>query len=134
MNRQFSIATLFNPRIFKFLCVGVLNTVFGYTLYVILIFFNVPCLTALFVATVGGAIFNYFSFGRIVFHSSGGLFVFGKFILAYGIVYAANAGLLKALTKDFLFSPYVGQGICIPLSVLLIWLLMNYWVYKNGML
>ena len=67
----------------------------------------------------------------MIFDGLGGWFVFGKFVVAYGVVYAANAALLRALTKDFLFSPYVGQVICIPLSVLLSWLLMNYRVYKK---
>lgn len=131
MNRQFGTWGLSDPRIIKFLSVGVLNTVFGYAVYAILIFVNVPYLTALFVATVAGVIFNYFSFGRMVFHGHGGWFIFGKFVTAYGVVYLVNAALLRALTKDFFFSPYVGQVICIPLSVLLSWLLMNYWVYKK---
>jgi putative flippase GtrA len=131
MNRQVSTVGLFDPRIIKFLSVGLLNTVFGYAVYASLLFVDVPYLTALFVATVAGVIFNYFSFGRMVFQDHGGWFVFGKFVVAYGAVYVANATLLRALTKDFLFSPYVGQVICIPLSVLLSWLLMNYWVYKK---
>lgn len=131
MNRQFDSRPLCDPRIFKFLSVGVLNTVFGYAVYAILIFVNVPYLTALFVATVAGVVFNYFSFGQMVFHGHSGWFVFGKFVIAYGVVYAVNAAFLRVLTKDFLFSPYVGQVICIPLSVVLSWLLMNYWVYKK---
>ncbi len=130
MNRQISTAGLSEPRIIKFLSVGVLNTVFGYAVYASLIFVNVPYLTALFVATVAGVVFNYFSFGRMVFHGHGGWFVFGKFVIAYGVVYVVNAALLRALTKDFL-NPYLGQVICIPISVLLSWLLMNYWVYKK---
>ncbi|MBV5330122.1 MAG: GtrA family protein [Chlorobium sp.] len=131
MNRQFSAVGLFDPRIIKFLSVGLLNTVFGYAVYASLIFVGVPYLTALFVATVTGVIFNYFSFGRMVFTGHGGWFVFGKFVVAYGVVYAANAALLRVLTKDFIFSPYVGQVICIPLCVLLSWSLMNYLVYQK---
>ena len=131
MNRQFCTRSLCDPRIIKFLSVGVLNTVFGYAVYAILIFINAPYLIALFVATVAGVIFNYFSFGRIVFHGHGGWLVFGKFVIAYGVVYIVNAGLLVALTGGFRFNPYVGQVICIPLSVFLSWLLMNCWVYKK---
>ena len=131
MKRQFGILDLFDPRIIKFLSAGVLNTVFGYAVYAILIFVHVPYLTALFMATVIGVVFNYFSFGRMVFHGYGGWFVFGKFVIAYGLVYLINAVLLKVLIKYFLFSPYMGQMLCIPLSVLLSWLTMNYWVYKK---
>lgn len=132
MNRQFDIRVLSNHQIFRFVSVGVLNTVFGYAVYAILLFVNVPYLTALFIATFAGVIFNYFSFGRLVFHGHDGKYVFVKFIITYVIVYITNAVLLDILTRKFLFSPYVGQIICIPLSVLLSWLLMNKWVYKKG--
>ena len=131
MSRKFFNRELPDPQIIKFLGVGVLNTVFGYAIYAMLIFVNVPYLIALLAATVVGVIFNYFSFGRIVFHGYGGWFVFGNFVIAYAVIYGANAALLRALTIDFLLSPYVGQIICIPLSVLLSWLLMTYWVYKK---
>lgn len=131
MSRKFFNRELPDPQIIKFLGVGVLNTVFGYAIYAMLIFGNVPYLIALLAATAVGVIFNYFSFGRMVFHGCGGWFVFGKFVIAYAVIYGANAALLRALTSDFLLSPYVGQVICIPLSVLLSWLLMTYWVYKK---
>jgi len=131
MNHQLDFRVLTNHRIFRFLSVGVLNTVFGYAVYAFLLFVNVPYLTALFISTVAGVIFNYFTFGRLVFHGHGGRYMFGKFIITYVIVYISNAALLDVLTKKLFFSPYIGQVICIPLSVLLSWLLLNKWVYKN---
>lgn len=131
MNSRFDPKKFSDPRIIKFLSVGVLNTVFGYTVYAALLFVKVPYLIALFVATIIGVIFNYFSFGRMVFYGHGGWLVFGKFVIAYALIYGANAALLRVLTKDFLLNPYLGQVICIPLSVLLSWLLMNRWVYKK---
>lgn len=132
MNHQLDFRVLTNHRTFRFLSIGILNTAFGYAVYAILLIVNVPYLTALFISTVAGVIFNYFTFGRLVFHGQGGRYVFVKFIITYVLVYAANAVLLDVLTKKFLFSPYVGQVICIPLSVLLSWLLMNKWVFKKG--
>jgi putative flippase GtrA len=95
MNCQLGIWRLSDPRIIKFLCVGALNTVFGYAVYASLIFFNMPYLTALFVATVAGVIFNYLSFGRMVFHCHGGWLVFGRFVITYGVVYGVNAALTQ---------------------------------------
>ena len=131
MNLQSGEKSLLDPRIIKFLIAGVINTIFGYTVYAILIFANMPLLTALFVSTIAGVIFNYFSFGRIVFSSKGGWRIFWKFVVAYGIVYIINALALTTLTKDLQFNAYIGQVICLPLSVLLSWLLMNRWVYKK---
>lgn len=131
MNHRFHLGKLFDIRIIKFLSAGILNTAFGYFVYAGLLFINVPYLVALFVATVAGVIFNYFSFGRIVFKGIGGRFVFIRFVVAYSLIYAINAALLGLLTEYFLVNPYVGQVLCIPIGVLLSWLLMNYWVYKN---
>jgi len=131
MTQPSSIKVLINHRAFKFLSVGVLNTIVGYALYAILIFANVPYLAALFLATVAGVIFNYYSFGRLVFNSMRGKYVFSKFIISYTLIYISNACLLYALTKIFMINAYAGQIICIPLSVALSWTLMNKWVYKQ---
>lgn len=131
MSHRVVLARLSDPKVMRFLAAGVLNTVFGYSVFAALLFFGVPYLAALFVATVAGVVFNYFSFGRMVFDGHGNWSVFGRFVAAYLVIYAVNAALLGILKTYFLLSPYVGQVICIPLGVLLSWLLMNYWVYKK---
>lgn len=131
MSQRFGLGRLAHPKIIKFLSAGILNTVFGYSAYAFLLFIKTPYLIALFVATVAGVVFNYFSFGRMVFQGIGGWFVFGKFVISYALIYGANAILLWTLTRDLHINPYIGQVVCIPMSVLLSWFLMNYWVYKN---
>lgn len=132
MNSHSNIGGWHSQRIVKFLGVGVLNTLFGYGIYAALVFIGVPYLIALFMATIMGVIFNYFSFGRMVFKANGGWLVFGKFIVAYAIVYMINAGLLSLLTEGNYLNAYLAQGVCIFPSVAISWLLMNHWVYKNG--
>lgn len=131
MSQRFYFVRLANPKIIKFLSAGILNTVFGYSVYALLLFIETPYLIALLAATIAGVVFNYFNFGRMVFHGVGGWFVFGKFVVVYALIYGANAILLGILTRGLHINPYIGQVICIPLSVLLSWFLMNYWVYKN---
>ncbi len=121
-----------NQRIVKFLGVGVLNTLFGYGIYAVLVFIGLPYLIALFAATIIGVLFNYFSFGKIVFNTYSGWFVFGKFIVAYALVYVINAALLSILTEGKYLNAYFAQGVCILPSVATSWLMMNRWVYKNG--
>ncbi|WP_018294317.1 GtrA family protein [Mariprofundus ferrooxydans] len=115
----------------KFFGVGLINTAVGYMMYAMLILLHISYLTALLIATVAGVIFNYFSIGRLVFNSRGGLIIFSKFITTYGAVYLVNALSLEGLIQYTQVSPYLGQVLCIPLSVLLTWLLMNRWVYKK---
>ena len=119
-------------KIIGYFFTGIINTIVGYAIYAVLLFIKVPYKVALLLATIAGVIFNYFSFGRIVFRNcSGGKVVFVKFISAYIFVYIANVALLKLLIDNFHVTPYLGQVICLPLSVFLSWLLLNYWVYKN---
>lgn len=119
-------------QILKFLGTGVLNTLFGYSIFAVLVFINLPYLAALFMATVAGVIFNYFSFGKMVFKVRGEWGMFGKFIAAYSVVYVINALLLNILTENLHLTPYLGQFICIPLNILISWFLMNHWVYKKS--
>jgi putative flippase GtrA len=131
MNESLIKTGFFSQTIAKFLGVGVLNTVVGYAIYALLILLHLPYLAALLIATVAGVTFNYFSIGRLVFKSNGGLHVLAKFMTAYSVVYVVNAAGLAVLIKQLQVGPYIGQALCVPLSVILSWLLMNYWVYKN---
>lgn len=118
------------PKIITFIGAGFLNTAFGYLVYAALIYIGLQYFVALLVATVAGIIFNYYSYGLMVFDGVGGRSVFFKFIVAYGFLYAVNAALLDVLMNGWLKNPYSAQAICVPLSVCLSWLIMNKWVYK----
>jgi putative flippase GtrA len=131
MNLRFGLERLSDTKTIKFLSAGILNTLFGYFIYAVLLFINIPYTFALFTATIAGVIFNYLIYGRLVFNNNGNWLVFAKFFSAYSIIYIVNIILLRFLMSDFLLNPYLGQSICIPISVLLSWFLMNYWVYKN---
>lgn len=125
------LAKFQDPKILRFLFAGGLNTVFGYAVYALLLLLALPYLVALFLATIGGVIFNYFCFGRVVFQGRTSWNVFFRFILAYSAIYVVNAGLLMLLTQNFSLGPYAGQIVCIPFSIGLSWVLMNHWVYKK---
>jgi putative flippase GtrA len=118
-------------HLIRFLSVGALNMLVGYGIYAVLVYIDLPYLLALFMATITGIVFNYFSYGRMVFKERGGWFIFRKFVVAYAVVYTINAALLGALTEGAYLNAYVAQGICILPSVVMNWLLMNYWVYRN---
>jgi putative flippase GtrA len=131
MKHRFYHRRFFDSKAIKFLGAGILNTVFGYSVFAILLFIKFPYLIALFIANIAGVVFNYKSFGRIVFDDHGNLWIFGRFVIAYILIYITNAVLLRIWVVDFLLNPYFGQVLCIPISVLSSWFLMNYWVYKN---
>ena len=122
---------IFNNYAVKFISVGILNTVVGYSTFAFLVYFGTPNLGALLISTVLGIVFNYSSYGRFVFKSHGGMFVFMKFIAAYGTVYCFNAICLEQLTGFFNINPYLSQSMCILPSVGLSWLLLSNLVFKK---
>lgn len=126
------IRRLHRHRVVRFLGIGMVNTLFGYGVYAGLIFVKLPTLLALFMATVAGIIFNYFSFGHVVFRVRGGWRVFAKFVIAYAMVYTINAVLLSLLTHGQYFNAYMAQAACVLPSVAMSWILMNWWVYKGS--
>ena len=130
MNYPLILSGLLDNKVSRFLLSGLINTAFGYAIYAALIYLDIPYLVALLISTILGIIFNFFSFGRLVFGGYRDWIVFSKFIFSYALIYLFNGGVLIILTKEFLFSPYLGQMLCIPPGIILSWTLMNYWVYK----
>lgn len=116
----------------RFLAAGIVNTLFGYGVYFVLLFLKFPYQIALLVATILGIVFNYFSFGFAVFDGKNSKLIFFKFAVSYVAIYFSNAFLLGYLTESLSMDPYFSQIICLPISVIMSWLLMNFWVYKNG--
>ena len=131
MNLQVCWNRFVDSRFKLFLSAGVLNTAFGYLVYVVMVFAGFSYSNALVVATVLGVFFNYFSFGRLVFRGQRGFLVFLKFALAYCSVYTVNVSFLGILIRDVGLNAYFSQAICVPPSVLLSWVLMNHWVFKK---
>jgi len=84
-------------RFLRFLAVGGLNTLFGYSLFAALIFAGFHYSLAVFVSTLLGVLFNFKTTGSIVFKSSDNMLVF-KFVAGYGVIYLLNVGLLKVLS------------------------------------
>ena len=131
MKLRFHLNRFLNFEFFKFLTVGFLNTIVGYTVYVALLFIDTPYLFALIFSTIIGILFNYFSFGRIFFREQGDWLIFCRFFSAYTVIFITNVVMLSTLTTYSIFSPYIAQMICLPLNVILSWSLLNHWVFKR---
>jgi len=125
-----STSRILRNKVSKFLIAGGVNTVFGYLVYATLIYAGLSYSIALLISTISGVVFNFFTFGHLVFGSYRTWFVFIKFIIFYAFIYLINVRFLMFLMQEFLFSPYIGQILCIPSSAILSWLLMKYWVYR----
>ena len=118
-------------RFARFLGAGLLNTGFGYAAYAALVWSGLSALAALLLATVAGVVFNFFTFGRLVFTRGNGSRAFPKFLAAYAATYSFNAALLHLATDAAGLNAYLAQALCIPPTVVLTWLLLNRWVFRS---
>ena len=80
-------------KFIKFILVGILNTMVGYSLFAFFIFLNIHYSLAVLFSTVLGVLFNFKTIGKIVFDSSDNSLIF-KFISVYTIIYLLNISFL----------------------------------------
>lgn len=79
-----------------FLFVGVINTIFGYSIFAFFIFFKIRYYLAFLFATSLGLIFNFMTTGRIVFKNKN-FSLFYKFILISIIMYFLHVILIRII-------------------------------------
>lgn len=119
-----------NPAFIRYLLVGGLNTVFGYSVFALLVFIGLHYSIALFFATVAGVFFNFKTFGIFVFGKCEWRLI-GKFLAVYGILYVVNVSLVFILLF-FLRNVYVANAVTIIFIAGLGYFLNRRFVYENN--
>ena len=82
-----------NNNFIRFLFVGILNTIFGYSLFAIFIFFNMHYSLAVLCSTILGVLFNFKTIGKLVFGSHDNSLIF-RFVAVYIVIYILNISFL----------------------------------------
>ena len=121
---------MIDRRFSRFLAVGVLNTVFGYTVYALLLFTGLHYSAALLLATIAGVLFNFRSTGRLVFKNRDDSRLW-RFMVVYSASYVLNIGCLRLLHAAGL-GPYVAQGLLVPPMTVLTFFLNRAFVFGAG--
>ena len=104
-------------QLLRFLVVGGLNTVFGYSLFAAFTYFGMSYPAAIGLATVGGVLFNFQSIGRLVFNGAPRS-RFWRFVGVYIVVYLLNLGGVRLLLGLWP-NVYIANAITlVPLSVI----------------
>jgi len=113
-----------------FLIVGGLNTIFGYSMFALLIFLGMHYVLASLLATVLGILFNFKTIGTIVFRSKrDGLIL--KFFVVYLLSYCINIILLKVFLS-FRVNIYLAGAIITILMAFPVFLLNKKFVFRVG--
>jgi putative flippase GtrA len=99
-------------RVLRFLVVGLLNTGFGYAAYVAFVLADTPLWLAVTGSTALGFLFNFYSYGGLVFGSTAARLLPG-FLLFYLALGSLNFVLLRLLGSAGL-GPLLAQALLLP--------------------
>ena len=106
-----------NSKFVKFLFVGVINTLLGYSIFSLLIFFKLDYRFALLIATICGVSFNFKTIGILVFETRNNRLII-RFFAVYLSTYLLNLGSLQII-NSLGISVLVAQAILLlPLAII----------------
>ena len=103
-------------QLVRFLFVGVLNTLFGYSIFVLLSLGGMSYYLSTLLATILGVLFNFKTIGKLVFKNYDNKLIF-SFIAVYTLIYLLNIASLK-LILSFGINLLIAQaGLVLPLAL-----------------
>jgi putative flippase GtrA len=114
---NFSLSVFNEYQFIRFLFVGGINTIFGYSCFAFFIFLNFHYALASVFATICGIFFNFITVGSIVFYNKDKKLIF-KFFGVYGITCVCSIIILK-IFNYFLINNYIGgAALILPMAIL----------------
>ena len=115
-------------RFAKFVVVGVVNTVFSYLLFALLISTGMHYMVATTVGTVLSILFNFKSTGRLVFGSSDNRLIL-RFYAVYGVNYLFGIAGLWVLHRLGV-NMYLAGALMLPPGAVVAYLLQRSFVFR----
>jgi putative flippase GtrA len=120
----------FDLKIIRFFLVAGLNTIFGYGIFAFFLFIGFHYTIAGFIATILGILFNFKTYGMIVFKNKSNDLIF-RFLLVYFITYCVAIFFIWALERININHYYALIIIAIP-NALLAYILNKKWVFEKN--
>ncbi|MBR0655826.1 GtrA family protein [Plastoroseomonas arctica] len=117
-------------RVLRFLATGGLNTAFGYGCYAAFVATGVALWVAVAGATVLAMLFNFRSYGRLVFGDARWSLL-PRFVLFYAALGAVNFALLRALGAAGV-GPLLAQALLLPVLAAIGYLGMQRFVFRRS--
>jgi putative flippase GtrA len=131
------LRTIVTDKKFKYLLVGVWNTVFAYlafiVLYAIASRFNIHYMIVLTMSQVVGLTNAYICYKLIVFKTRGNVVrEYLRFYLVYGFTFGVNIALIWFMVEIMHMHPVLSQGIIMVIVVVLAYLGHNSISFRPG--
>lgn len=122
--------TNFSWRFLKFLMVGALNTVFGYSVFALFTYLNLHYTISTLLATILGILFNFKTTGCIVFKNGDNKLIF-KFLFVYGVTYLLSIAFLRICEYFGFTNMYLNYAILLLPNAMIAYSLMKKFVFTN---
>tara|TARA_B100000768_G_C11248817_1_gene363077 strand:+ start:153 stop:554 length:402 start_codon:yes stop_codon:yes gene_type:complete len=106
-----------NQTFIKFIFIGIINTIFGYGIYLLFLLIGFNFVIAALLSTILGIIFNFFTTGRFVFKSTNNYLIL-KFVMVYIFIYLFTISGLSILYL-YGFSYEIGGALMLAPNALL---------------
>jgi len=117
-------------KFIRFIFVGVLNTLFGYGVYCLMILIGFSYVWATLISQILGVLFNFVTTGNLVFENNDKRLIF-KFILSYIITYFINIGVNRTLQLWLDCNQYISGFGATLVSALCSFLILKLFVYRQ---
>lgn len=108
---------MLDSQLIRFLLVGGLNTVVGYSIFAFFVWAGLSYQIAIGLATVLGVAFNFQSTGRLVFGGARWSQLV-RFVAAYAAVYLVNIGAVALLLRAGLNVYLANAVVILPLALM----------------
>ena len=119
-----------HQRFLRFLVVGGVNTVFGYSVFALLYLAGLAPQLAIVIATVIGVNFNFLTTGRLVFGNRTWRKLL-PFWFGYGVALAVNLFLAELLLRSGV-NALLTQALCMPIYVVTAYYVNAHFVFSRA--
>ncbi len=117
-------------RVLRFLLVGVLNTAVGYGLFALIFLTTGQHRLAIILATILGVLFNFFSYGHMVFGNLSARNLL-PFVLGYVVTISVNIAVIEVLLHLGIHA-LIAQALMLPLLALMAYTINTRFVFRTG--
>lgn len=111
------VRKFWSVRFVRFLFVGGINTLFGYSVFSAFILLHIHYALASLISTIIGVLFNFFTTGRIVFKNNNPKLIL-KFFGVYGTIYLINLMFLRIFDTYHVNMLIAGAILVFPVAIL----------------
>jgi putative flippase GtrA len=128
--KESMLKKLFDIRVFRFVLVGGLNSLFGFTVFGVIAYLGGHTWQALLGGNVAGIVFNFLTIGGIVFRDLSPKRLL-RFITAYLGLFLLNLKAIELLTNAIQTDRILAQALLTAPMAILSYLIMSRFVFPT---